>query len=156
MKNRPALVLTLSSALFLGACATGGLTGESYSRQDTRQVQQVEFGHVLSARPVIIEGNKDSAIGSVSGGVIGGIAGNSVGDGRGRVLATAVGAIVGGIVGQKVEANVSRKQGQEISIRMESGETISVVQEVKDDRFFQAGDRVRLLELNGITRVTYL
>ncbi len=156
MKNRSVLILTLSSALFLGACATGGLTGESYSRQDARQVQQVEFGSVLSARPVVIEGNKDSAVGAVSGGVIGGIAGNSVGDGRGRVLATAVGAIVGGIVGQKVEQNVTRKQGQEISIRMESGETISVVQEVKDNKFFQPGDRVRLLDLHGTTRVTYL
>jgi outer membrane lipoprotein SlyB len=42
-----------------------------------------------------------------------------------------------------------------VSIRMESGKTISVVQEVVDEIFFQAGERVRLLELNGVTRITY-
>jgi len=38
---------------------------------------------------------------------------------------------------------------------MDSGKTVSVVQEVKNKLFFNAGDRVRLLELNGTTRVSY-
>jgi outer membrane lipoprotein SlyB len=155
MKIHLLLALTISSILFLGGCATGGLTGDSYTREDARKVQEVQFGNVISVRPVVIEGNREGIVGSLGGGVIGGIVGSSIGDGSGRALASVIGAIAGGIAGQTVQEKATRKQGQEVSVRMESGKTISVVQEVADEKFFQAGERVRLLELNGVTRITY-
>ncbi len=139
----------------MAGCANNGLTGETYSRDDARKVQTVVYGDVLSVKPVIIEGDREGVAGNVGGTIIGGIAGNSVGGGNGKAIATTVGALVGGIVGQKTEEKLTRKQGQEIAIQMDTGETISVVQEVKDKKFFVAGDRVRLLELNGTTRVSY-
>lgn len=155
MKMHSLLALILSSVLFLGGCATGSLTGDTYTREDARKVQEVQFGNVVSVRPVVIEGNREGIVGNLGGGVIGGIVGSTVGDGSGRALATVIGAIAGGIAGQTVQEKATRKQGQEVSIRMESGKTISVVQEVVDEKFFQAGERVRLLELNGVTRITY-
>jgi outer membrane lipoprotein SlyB len=155
MSGHSLLALTLASVLFLGACATGGLTGETYTREDARKVQQVQFGNIISVRPVVIEGNREGIIGNLGGGVIGGIAGSTLGDGSGRAIATVIGAIAGGIAGQSAQEKATRKQGQEISIRMDSGKTISVVQEVAENKFFLAGERVRLLELNGVTRVTY-
>jgi outer membrane lipoprotein SlyB len=155
MNRQSLLALTLSSVLFLGACGTGGLTGETYTREDARKVQQVQFGNVISVRPVVIEGNREGIIGNLGGGVIGGIAGSTLGDGSGRAIATVIGAIAGGIAGQATQEKATRKQGQEISITMDTGRTVSVVQEVVEDKFFQAGERVRLLEVNGVTRVTY-
>ena len=155
MSRQSLLALTLSSVLFLGACATGGLTGETYTREDARKVQQVQFGNVISVRPVVIEGNREGIVGNLGGGVIGGIAGSTLGDGSGRAIATVIGAIAGGVAGQAAQEKATRKQGQEISIRMESGRTVSVVQEVVEDKFFKPGERVRLLEVNGVTRVTY-
>ncbi len=149
------LALTLSSVLFLGACATGGLSGDTYTSEDARKVQEVHFGSVISVRKVVIEGENKGIAGSIGGGIIGGIVGSSVGDGSGRALASVIGALAGGIAGQTVQEKATRKQGQEVSIRMESGKTISVVQEVIDDIYFQAGERVRLLKLNNVTRISY-
>jgi outer membrane lipoprotein SlyB len=155
MKTYSFLALTLSSVLFLGACATGGLSGETYTREDARKVQEVHFGSVISVRKVVIEGENEGVVGSLGGGIIGGIVGSSVGDGSGRALASVIGALAGGITGQTVQEKATRKQGQEVSIRMESGKTVSVVQEVIDDIFFQVGERVRLLTLNNVTRISY-
>jgi outer membrane lipoprotein SlyB len=155
MKKYSLLAVALLSVLFLGACATGGLTGDSYTREDARKVQEVQFGDVISVRPVVIEGNSEGVVGSLGGGIIGGIVGSTVGDGSGRALATAIGAIAGGIAGQTIQEKTTRRQGQEVSIRMESGKTISVVQEVVADKFFRAGERVRLLKLKGVTRISY-
>ena len=141
--------------LTLTACANSSLTGDTYSREDARKVQTVEYGEVLSVRAVIIEGDREGIAGNVGGTLIGGIAGNSVGDGRGQAIATTIGAIVGGVAGQAAEERLTRKQGQEIQIEMDDGRTLSLVQEVKDQEFFTAGDRVRLLELNGVTRASY-
>ncbi len=99
MKMHSLLALTLLSVLFLGACATGGLTGDTYTREDARKVQEVKFGNVIAVRPVVIEGDREGIVGNLGGGVIGGIVGSSVGDGSGRALATVIGAIAGGIIG---------------------------------------------------------
>ncbi len=154
MKRSFVAAVVIISGL-LGACANNSLTGDTYTREDARKVQEVKYGSVLSVKPVIIEGDREGAVGNVGGTIIGGIAGNSVGDGNGQAIATTVGAIIGGIVGQSTEEKLTRKQGQEIQIQMDSGKTISVVQEVKEQKFFNEGDRVRLLELNGVTRVSY-
>ena len=51
----------------------------------------------------------------------------------------------------------SRKNARKVQ-QVEYGQVLSVVQEVQevqDNHFFSAGDRVRLLSLNGVTRVSY-
>ncbi len=149
------LMATITAAALTAGCASGGLTGDTYSREDARKVQQVQYGSILSVKPVVIEGNREGIIGNAGGAIIGGIAGSSVGDGRGQAIATVIGAAIGGIAGQAGEEKLTRKQGQEVTIKMETGKVISVVQEVKDKQFFTVGERVRLLQLNGTTRVSY-
>ena len=149
------LLLSLITVTLIASCASNRLTGDTYSREDARKVQRVEYGQVLSVRPVIIEGDRKGIVGNIGGTLIGGIAGNGVGDGRGQAISTIVGAAVGGIAGQAAEEKLTRKQGQEIQIKMDNGQVLSVVQEVNDNEFFNAGERVRLLKLNGVTRVSY-
>ncbi|MFT6791371.1 MAG: outer membrane lipoprotein SlyB [Cellvibrionaceae bacterium] len=150
--------LTLFSFLLLvgliSGCANNSLTGDTYTREDARKVQRVEFGRVMSAKPVVIEGNREGIVGNIGGTVLGGIAGSSIGDGRGQAAGTLVGAAVGGILGQLTEEKLTRKHGQEIQIQMDDGRILSIVQEVEDEEFFKAGDEIRLLKLNGVTRVS--
>lgn len=146
--------ISLTMSLLIG-CANSGLSGDTYTREDARKVQQVEYGKVLSVKPVVIEGDREGIVGNLGGAILGGIAGSSIGDGRGQSAATVAGAMVGGIAGQATEEKLTRKQGQEIQIQMDSGKVLSVVQEVKDQAFFSLGDRVRLLTVNGVTRVSY-
>lgn len=139
----------------LSGCTTSGLTGTTYTRDEARRVQTVQYGSVESVTPVVIEGRTEGIVGTGTGAVIGGIAGSTVGGGKGRSIATVVGAVAGGLAGQAAEKNLTTRQGQEITVRLESGEILSIVQEVENEQYFHPGDRIRLLKQGGVTRVAY-
>ncbi len=155
MKTTGYLLVTMIFMVALAGCTTSGLTGTTYSREEARKVQTVQYGTVESVTPVVIEGRTQGIVGTGSGALIGGLAGSTVGGGKGRSIATVVGAVAGGMAGQAAEKNLTTRQGQEITVRMESGEVLSVVQEVENDQYFRPGDRIRLLKQGGITRVAY-
>jgi outer membrane lipoprotein SlyB len=111
----------------------------------------VRLATIESVRPVTIQGTR-SGIGAVAGGVTGGVAGSGVGHGRGSDIAGVLGAVGGGIAGQALEEGATRKPGVEITVRLESGELRAIVQEESDK--FVTGQKVRLLTLGGVTRVS--
>ena len=91
MRKSVVLLATMTSVgLLLGGCQSS-LTGDSYSRDEARQVQTVRMGTIESLRPVKIEGTK-TPIGAGASAVIGGIGGSSVGGGRGSAVAAVIGA----------------------------------------------------------------
>jgi outer membrane lipoprotein SlyB len=128
------------------------LSGESYSRNEARKEQRVEFGRIEYIRPVVIEGTK-TPIGAGTGAVVGGIAGSGVGGGKGQDVATVVGAVAGGLAGAAAEEQLTKKQGVELTVRLNNGSIIAVVQEVSSRDRFNVGDQVRVLTLGGTTRV---
>lgn len=136
---------------FLGACASSN-SGSVYSRDEARKTQTVRTGVVESVRTVKLEGTK-SPVGTVAGGAIGGIAGSSVGSGKGSAIAAIVGAIAGGLAGSAAEEVVTRKDAFEITVKLDGGSLVSIVQEA--DEQFTAGDRVRIVENGGVSRVTH-
>jgi outer membrane lipoprotein SlyB len=136
--------------LMLGGCMST-LTGDSYSRDEARRPQTVQFGMVEYVRPVVIEGTK-TGIGAGTGAVVGGIGGSTVGGGRGAAVATVLGAVAGGVAGGMVEEGATKKQGVEITVRLDSGQIVAIVQQASATTF-NVGDRVRVLTLNGETRV---
>ena len=146
-----AFVLAAATLLALGGCASG-TGGKDYSRDQTRAVQEVQMGMVESVREVNIEGTK-SAVGAGAGAVVGGVAGNTVGSGTGRALATAVGAVLGGLGGAAVEEGVTRQNGIEITVKLDTGKLIAITQTA--DESFRVGDRVRVLSGGGATRVSH-
>ncbi|ROH86232.1 glycine zipper 2TM domain-containing protein [Pseudomethylobacillus aquaticus] len=148
--NITKLIMVLICSAVLAGCASSN-SGAVYKRGEARQVQTVKMGTVESVRTVKLEGTK-SPVGTVGGAAVGGIAGSTIGGGRGSAIATVIGAIVGGIAGSAVEEGVTRSDGLEITIKLDSGGMIAVVQEA--DVQFKPGDRVRLLESGGTTRVT--
>ncbi len=146
------LILALSAALLLGACATGR-SGEVYSRDQVRQIQTYKVGVIETLREVRIEGTQ-SQVGSTAGALVGGIAGSGTSQGKTGQVASVLGAVVGGMAGAAAEEAYTRENGLEIGIKLEDGTHISVVQ-AKSDEAFKVGDRVRVLESAGVTRVTH-
>ena len=138
-------------AAALGACASSN-SGSVYKRGEARTVQTVKMGVIESVRQVKLEGTK-SPVGTGAGAVVGGVAGNSIGGGRGRAITTVLGAVVGGLAGSAAEEGFTRKDGVEITVKLDSGNMIAVVQEA--DEQFDPGERVRVLEANGVTRVSH-
>jgi outer membrane lipoprotein SlyB len=138
-------------AALLAACASSN-SGEVYTRDQTRQVQTVKMGVVESVRQVKIEGTK-TPIGAGAGAAVGGIAGSTVGGGKGSTIAAVLGAVAGGVAGAAAEEGVTRKDGVEVTVRLDSGAIIAIVQEA--DEVFAPGEQVRILEGGGVTRVTH-
>ncbi|WP_417585459.1 glycine zipper 2TM domain-containing protein [Nitrincola sp.] len=154
-KSVASLTILLSGAILLSGCAQSTLTGTSYSRGEARQAQSVQIGRVESVVPIIIEGRTDGVVGAGTGAVVGGVLGNQIGGGSGQQIATVLGAVAGGIAGQRVEEATSRRQGVEITVRLDNGSRVSVVQEVDQNQVFSPGDRVRVLGQGSTMRVTY-
>jgi outer membrane lipoprotein SlyB len=138
-------------SIFLTACASSN-SGSVYSRDDARRVQTVRTGVVESVRSVKLEGTK-SPVGTIAGGAVGGIAGSSIGGGRGSAIAAVIGAVAGGLAGSAVEEGVTRKDALEITVKLDGGSLIAIVQEA--DEVFKAGDKVRLIENGSTSRVSH-
>lgn len=147
------LIASFATLALLGGCASS-LTGDTYSRAEARAVQTVRMGTIESLRPVQIEGTK-TPIGAGAGAVIGGIGGSSVGGGRGSAVMAVVGAVAGGLLGAAAEEGLTRTQGVEITVREDDGSMRAYVQEVEPNQIFRVGERVRIMTVNGTSRVTH-
>ncbi|MCY1279429.1 Outer membrane lipoprotein SlyB [compost metagenome] len=153
---RKSIVLTasfLATAMALGGCQSS-LTGDTYSRDEARQVQTVRMGTIQSLRPVKIEGTK-TPIGAGAGAVVGGVGGSAIGHGRGSAVAAVIGAVAGGLLGAATEEGLTRTQGVEITVREDDGSMRAYVQEVQENEIFRVGERVRIMTVNGTSRVAH-
>lgn len=144
-------MVCLAGALLLGGCAYNGGSAD-YRAYETRGEQSVRFGVVESVREVRIDPH-ETGVGTAGGAVLGGLAGSNVGGGNGQVAGAIGGAILGGIIGQNIERSANERRGLEVTVLLDSGRYIAVVQEA--DEPFRAGDRVRILSGRGNTRVTH-
>ncbi|RXU19465.1 hypothetical protein B0A91_18555 [Pseudomonas syringae] len=154
MRKSALLVASFTAmALTLGGC-TSNLTGDSYSRDEARTVQTVRMGTIESLRPVKIEGTK-TPIGGAAGAGVGGVGGSAIGGGRGSIVAAVIGAVAGGLLGSATEEGLTRTQGVEITVREDDGSMRAYVQQVQENEIFRVGERVRIMSVNGTSRVTH-
>ena len=145
------ILLVAALSVLVTACASSN-SGSVYKRDDARKVQTVKTGVVESVRQVKLEGTK-TPIGTVAGGAIGGIAGSSVGGGRGSAIAAVLGAVVGGLAGSAAEEGITRKDGVEITVKLDGGGLIAIVQEADEE--FKPGEKVRIVENSDTSRVSH-
>lgn len=140
-------------AVFLAAGCASSKSGSAYTRDEARREMSVRAGIVESVREVTIEGTK-TPIGAGAGAVTGGIAGSAVGAGRGSAVGAVIGAVAGGVAGAAIEEGVTRKNGVEVTVKLDNGQLVAVVQE-DDGTQFRPGERVRILSgTSGGSRVT--
>ncbi|MFZ4537336.1 glycine zipper 2TM domain-containing protein [Propionivibrio sp.] len=141
----------LMISLVLGGCATSR-SGDVYSRDQARREMIVRTGVVESIREVTMEGT-ESGVGGFAGAAIGGVAGSNVGGGKGQIIGAIIGAVLGGLAGSAIEENATKKNALEITVNLDGGQLVAVVQEMGE--IFQPGERVRVLSGSGSTRVTH-
>jgi outer membrane lipoprotein SlyB len=149
------IIAVAAAATLLGAALGGCASRESgsvYGRHETGREQTVRFATVEAVREVSISGSR-SAVGPLAGGAVGGIAGSAMGQGKGQAVGTVLGAVAGGVAGSAIEEGTTRKNGVEITVKLDSGDMRAIVQEA--DEIFKPGERVRLLSSGGVTRVTH-
>lgn len=147
------LIITLALAI-AGAGLTGcasSTAGNVYSRDEARRAQVVKFGTIEAIQPVTIEGGQ-SYIGTVTGAVLGGLAGSTVGGGTGQKAATVAGAVGGGLAGSAAEKGLTKADGLEITVRLDNGNVMAIVQEDSEQQF-APGQRVRVVQHDGTYRV---
>jgi outer membrane lipoprotein SlyB len=146
-------ILILAMIASLTACASQPTSNSVYRPHQAQNEQTIRMGVVESVREVTIDPGQ-SGVGTMAGAALGGIAaGSSIGKGNGAIAAGIVGAVVGGMVGQSVESKVNTRKGLEITVRLDNGEMKAITQDA--DEAFRAGERVRLLNSGGVTRVTH-
>lgn len=144
-------VFAAAILVILQACASS-LEGDVYSRNEAQSSMSFQWATIEAIKPVVIEGDRSNK-GALAGGLIGGAAGHAATGSSTQPLVTAVGAVAGAIAGQAVEEKATRAQGAEISLKMDNGEHIIIVQEVKNLGEFAVGERVRVIAGSGKLRV---
>ena len=136
------LVALAPVTLALTACASRPASANTVSRSETGRAHTVETGEVVYVRQVTIEGESRGA-GAIAGGVLGFAVGNTVGSGSGRTLARAAGSVAGASAGSAAERAATTTAGVEVTVELESGEVVVIIQAA--DEVFKIGDQVRVL-----------
>lgn len=144
-------VLVGIAALSLAACApqTGG---NVVNANQSQVAQSVNFGVITGSRPVTVTGTSGTSevVGTLAGGIIGGVLGNQVGGGTGKILATGAGATAGAAAGNAVAGAATTQQSTEWFVQLDSGQTISVIQQTPA---FTTGQRVQVVQSGTNTRL---
>ncbi|WP_419237019.1 glycine zipper domain-containing protein [Photobacterium leiognathi subsp. mandapamensis] len=153
MKTKILALTVILSTLGLAGCAANPY-GNAYNVNDARQMQEVYYGTVLRTQGVTLNGN-GNGIGTLAGGAIGGILGSGVGGGTGSQVAAIGGALLGGYLGNEAGNEVTKRNGVNLTIKLDSGRTVSIVQQVNPNVLFHAGERVQInISADGTSRVT--
>lgn len=142
--------LVVFVAAWLAGCATPQ-SGTVYSQSEARTMQTVQTGTITAIQHVTIEGNSN-ALGAVAGGAVGAAAGHTLGGGTGKTLTTILGAVGGAIAGSQIQKQAGTQKGLQLTIKLDSGQTVSVVQSAAQQ--FYVGQRVRLISSGSHTRVS--
>ena len=152
---RTKTLIVLGAVLLASACARHSASSRVYPRYETRTTYDVEYGEVVDVRQVEIEGYS-TFIGTWGGAVVGDAIGREVINTTSRStrrVAGAVGGVAGAVIGEAVERKVTSEIGLEITVDLDSGGTIAVVQAA--DIPFAPGDQARILfGPEGSARVT--
>ncbi len=151
MKAIPTIIaLFVSSMILITSGCAPSTSGNVYSRSEVKTAQRARHGEVVYVREVAIEGT--SGLGTIAGGAMGYVLGSAVGGGSGKSIAKTGGAIAGAVAGGAAERAATTQRGLEITVEMENGELIVVVQGA--DEHFDVGDSVRVItRSDGTARV---
>lgn len=152
LKKYTVASLCLVAALGVTGCAQNPY-GNAYDVGEARTVQNVLTGTITKLDAVTMSGGGENMIGTIAGGAIGAILGSKVGGGSGSDIAAIGGGLAGAALGNKAGDAVSKRNGVNIVIKLDSGRTIAVVQEVDPNMIFRVGQRVDIYQQGSTTRV---
>ena len=138
-------LFTLMFVLSMVGCSYSSLKPEVVDRSAAQRMQTVVFATVVSVDRVTLSG--DGQTGAIAGALIGGAAGASVTDSAG-----VLGALAGSAIGSKIGDAATRKPAIELMLDLDSGKTVSIIQE-EGDHTFRVSERVKIIKNRGKSRV---
>lgn len=100
------------------------------------------YGRVTGLETVQVDKDYKFGVGSVVGAVAGGIIGYQFGGGTGKTLLAIGGAVAGGAAGTAAESKLNKQDAQKVTVAMQSGGTITIIQPV--DSRLRNGMNVRI------------
>ena len=153
---RLALIPMVAVMLAVTGCAYNSSSPDVYYAGQAQREASVRMGTVESVRAVTISSNngQPSGLGAVGGGAVGAVAGSTIGSGKGSIVSAIIGGLAGAVAGNAIENSVAKRNGVEITVRLDNGDLRAITQATTSD-IFRAGDRVRLVSSGGVTRVTH-
>ena len=144
-------IIIFTIVTLIMSCSYSSLRPEVVDRSDAQKMQTVIFATVVSIDQVILAGDGD--IGTLTGAIIGGIAGASVTDSKTESeIVGVLGALAGSAVGSKIGDAATRKPAIELLLNLDSGKTVSIIQE-EGDYSFDVNQRVKIIQSKGKSRV---
>jgi outer membrane lipoprotein SlyB len=143
--------LALTGVVLVSGCAKPSASANVYTYNQAQRDQVMRNGTVVNVRPITIQKEGTSGAGMVAGGAAGGVVGSTIGGGTGRTLAILGGAVLGALAGDAVEEYVGKKDGLEITVKLDNGETRVIAQEA--DVAIMLNQRVQVISGAGPTRV---
>jgi outer membrane lipoprotein SlyB len=152
IKRSIVVFLAVAAAVVVSGCATP-YPPVPYYYGPAPRAQSVEMGVVESVRPVGLQG-PDTGLGALGGAALGGWAGSGIGSGGGNAAAIVGGVILGSLIGNAMEREAARRPGVEVTVRLDAGRMIAVVQDAAGEPF-RPGDRIRVVSDGYYTRVSH-
>lgn len=139
------VLFALSLVQLTGCTNTPNPYGDNYGSAETRTVQQVYYGTIIDTKPVTIDASSGTnMVGTVAGAAVGGVLGSTIGGGTGSTLAAIGGGLLGGYAGGKAANAMGESNGVNLTIRLDNGNVISIVQEVNPNVMFRVGEKVQV------------
>lgn len=139
------ILMLLFAAALAGGCADmgGPRYGEQAAPVTTAGVPDTaRNGRITALETVKVDEDYKFGIGTAVGAVAGGILGHQFGGGSGKTLLTIAGTLAGAAAGTAAESKLKKKDAQKVTVAMESGGTVTILQPV--DSRLSDGMNVRI------------
>lgn len=151
MKISRLILVFVASTVFLSGCAHR--SQNNYNYDEVGKSSAVSFGTVVAVREIDITG-QNTGLGAVGGAAAGAGIGSQIGSGSGNAAAVVGIAVAGAIAGAVAEQAISDRKGIEYTITLQTGITLTIVQEAPaDERIMAVGERVMVQNSGGYQRV---
>lgn len=121
------------AALFLMAgCAEMQQLGDSKYGDSSGTVasQTDRNGKIASIAMIKVDEDYKLGLGTAVGAVAGGLLGSQIGEGRGSTVAAVLGAAAGAAAGTVAESKMKKKDAQQVTVQMDTGGRVTIVQPV--------------------------
>ncbi|MFM2043057.1 MAG: hypothetical protein RLY86_1633 [Pseudomonadota bacterium] len=153
VSGRSARVLLVGAVAVFGLAACATQNQNTYRYDEVGRSKAVSFGTVVASRVVDIKG-QNTGVGAGVGAAVGAGAASGIGSGSGNAWATGAGLLAGAVLGAMIEQSAADRQGVEYVVTLETGVTLTIVQEMaKTDKMHAPGDRVMVQTSGGYQRV---
>ena len=135
-------LMAVAAVAMLAGCQQPGVG--SYNSSEVGRASRVEFGRVVSSRPVHISG-ENTGLGALGGAGAGGLLASG-GHSTGAILA---GGLAGALIGGVAEQQIANREGVEYVIALRDNDVITLTQNLNDgDQILPPGARV-IIQQNG-------